>query len=272
MEMCNDVQRTSFLSVILHPDIWLQEIPQLTLTQSKQPLWCLMDLPFVETQRVCFWHRNTRESFQEKERDKVLNKQTFVVLLPHHVSVCSALSQGLPGGWWVNRPTSQILPSPMGQAVFAQQHRGIQEMEEIPSLPAEPRSPPPLAGLTLVCMHEAALLIQADLMKIEGMTTPRTHTGNLLNKGNESENDTSFKYINPGTSFLYLVWKHVINRASKRPAAHARRRFVWFTLSLLPCWILQESFSHSFIIVASLPSFTLSAERAQPTASQWTLA
>lgn len=61
-----------------------------------------------------------------------------------HMSECSALylSQGLPGGWWVNRLTSPILPSPMGQTVFAQQHRGIQEIEEIPPLPVVLGSPP----------------------------------------------------------------------------------------------------------------------------------
>lgn len=103
-----------------------------TLDQCKQPWWCLMALPLVEIQAWIFF-------LAEAETEEVLNKQSPSPPL----SLCIELwfdprllwlkgcrsGEGYPG-WF------PLIPSgPTGQAVFEQQHRRIQEVEEIPSLP-----------------------------------------------------------------------------------------------------------------------------------------
>ncbi len=117
---------------------------------------------------------------------------------------------------------------------------------------------------------------------MEGMATPWTYTGNLLNKGNGNVDDTvagclplNMSAETTFTSFLYHFWKHVLNTGPNWTAAHAGRRFVWLTLS--PPAVCSRSSSLSLFFyyyyrcsISAL--FHAPSTRAQPTASQWTLA
>lgn len=150
----NMARREQVSSVML-----LRRRRQLTLRQRKESGWYLMT-----PASICSWQK--RWARRKKVKKCWANRPCRFGGSARHMSLCSALSQGLPGGWWVNRLTSTILPSPMGQAVFAQQHGGIQEIEEIPSLPvvlgSTPHSPLPTptpTALALVSMQRATLLI-----------------------------------------------------------------------------------------------------------------
>lgn len=90
-------------------------------TEEEQTVLVIVNGPviFWKTQRAFFPDGQRQDRVHERKKWRSAKKTDFGYFSPHgtptcHMSECSAVSQGLPGGWWVNRLTDPDPAQPHG--------------------------------------------------------------------------------------------------------------------------------------------------------------
>lgn len=121
-------------------------MPPYSPKQCKQSWWYLIALLLVTIPILI-------EKEQRKWRSAEQTELVAPITAEAYCATCqrTLLSLNQSGGWWVNKLTFliSILPVPLGSTLFAQQHAEIQEIEEIPLLPALLGDLQPSTGLRL---------------------------------------------------------------------------------------------------------------------------